>query len=473
MQILQLGASILNKKNTFHFLLGAVILISILSFVININIISGDHYTYLFYVKGMHQGRYSYWYFLDEYIPDTFRNPGYPIFLYILSFITESVLFIKIVQLLLLFLTIYLMIKIIERYDTGYILKNIFLFLLLFNFIIVQYPAYIFPETLMLLLITLIVYLELDTKNNSWKKTLLLALLYGYTFQVRPVIIFLPILHFLYYLYQSKKTTLVKNVSFLVIFIVTLLPYGFWNLKHHKQFKITPIEGGAGAMYLGYWSPKMINHVETKYWRNVMYKDILFNFAEMDDVPHNIELFDNEMDSVEQICIKYVSSKDSIILVEMKKHPHLFITNNTKYTEKREALLKELAIKHYLDDWQYSFKLKIYSFFRLWYASISIDEFKQHKKSWLSQTPNIIAFIGTFATLIIFVFYFLYCLWKRRDILNTVLFPILLCLYFDIFHVPFVIQSRYTIPVRLLYLFVLAFMIFKLHFSKKTIDESH
>lgn len=69
-----------------------------------------------------------------------------------------------------------------------------------------------------------------------------------------------------------------------------------------------------------------------------MYKDILFNFAEMDDVPYNIELFDNEMDSVEQICIKYVSSKDSIILVEMKKHPHLFITNNTKYTEKREAL---------------------------------------------------------------------------------------------------------------------------------------
>lgn len=195
---------------------------------------------------------------------DTFRNPGYPIFLYILSFITESVLFIKIVQLLLLFLTIYLMIKIIERYDTGYILKNIFLFLLLFNFIIVQYPAYIFPETLMLLLITLIVYLELDTKNNSWKKTLLLALLYGYTFQVRPVIIFLPILHFLYYLYQSKENNSVKNVSFLVIFIVTLLPYGFWNLKHHKQFKITPIEGGAGAMYLGYWSPKMINHVETK-----------------------------------------------------------------------------------------------------------------------------------------------------------------------------------------------------------------
>ena len=471
MQILQSFSSVLSKKSTFYFLLCIVGFITLLFFYINKDTLSGDHFTYLYYIKGMQQGRYSYWYFLKDYLPDTFRNPGFPGFLYLLSLVKDSILFIKTIQLLLLFLTISFMLKIIEHYENSLVLKNLFLIAIGINFVVLPYPAFIYPETLMMFLITLIVYVELSLEEDTWKKIILLALLYGYCFQVRPVILFIPILRFLFFVYQYKKLSFIKNLTFIIIFILTLLPYGFWNLKYHKQFRITPIEGGAGAMYLGYWSPKLINYKEEKYWRNVMYKDVLFNFEDINTVPHNVELFNNEMDSVDKICSKYITPKDSVNMLVMKNYPHLFVTLNTQYTNEREEILKSLAVKHYFQDWQYSLKLKTYTFFRLWYTSLSLEEKKD--QPLIKQMPLIAAFVTTFSTLLLFIFYFLFCLWKRRDIIYTLLLPLFLCLYFDIFHVPFVIQSRYTIPVRMLYLFSLAFMIYKIHFSKNTTNESH
>lgn len=471
MQILQTVSNILNKKFTYYFLLFIVGFISFIFFIINIDTFSGDHFTYLYYVKGLHQGRYSYWYFLKDYIPDTFRNPGFPLFLYILSLFNDSILFIKTVQFLLLLSTIFIMLKITEQFEKSLILKNLFLVFVVVHFVVLTYPAFIYPESLMLFLITLIVYVEVVFKENTWKKMILLALLYGYCFQVRPVILFIPVVRFLYYVYQYKRLSIVKNLLFIFLFVLTLLPYGFWNLKHHHQFKITPIEGGAGAMYLGYWSPKMINYKEEKYWRNVMYKDILFNFTDIKNVPHNVDLFNNEMDSVDRICAKYITKKDSTNLLIMKDYPNLFVTLNTQYTNEREKLLKKLAIKHYLNDWQYTVKLKTYTFFRLWYTSITLEE--KHKQTFITLLPTITAFIGTGTTLLLFISYFLFCLWKRRDIIYMLALPLLFCLYFDIFHVPFVIQSRYTIPVRMLFLFSLAFMIYKIHFSKNTANEPH
>ena len=462
---------ILSKKKTFYILLFIVGLFSLFFFYVAIDTISGDHYTYLYFVKGLHQGRYTYWYFLKDYIPDTFRNPGFPFFLYLLSCIDDSVLFIKIVQLGLLFFTIFLMLKIIEQYDNSLILKNLFLIFIGIHFVVLTYPAFIYPESLMLFLITLIVYVEIVFKENSWKKYIFLALLYGYCFQVRPVVLFIPLIRFLYYLYQYKKVSVVKNLVFIVIFTLTVLPYGFWNLKHHQQFKATPIEGGAGAMYLGYWSPKLINYRQEKYWRNVMYKDILFNFSDIKEVPHNVHLFNNEMDSIDRICAKYLTKKDSANLMIMKNYPNLFVTLNANYTNEREKILKNLAFRHYLNDWKYTIKLKAYTFFRLWYTSLSLEE--KDKQTLSSQMPMITAFIGTGTTLLLFISYFLFCVWKRRDIIYMLALPLLFCLYFDIFHVPFVIQSRYTIPVRMLFLFSLAFMIYKIHFSKNTANESH
>lgn len=465
MQLQQSVVNVLEKRSTFYLLLSLSGLVLVTLFVLNLHTISGDQHTYMNYVKGIQQGRYTYWYFLDEYIPDTFRNPGYPLFLYLLSVINESILFVKFVQLLLMICSIYLMLKIIESYSDSLVLKNLFLFLLSFNFVILYYPALIYPEVLMLFLVTLILYIEITLKENSWKKTILLALLYGFCFQVRPVIIFIPFIRTFYFLFRQKELSLQKNATFIILFILTLLPYGFWNLKHHQVFKITPLEGGGGAMYLGYWSPKMVNHVVDRYWKNTTYKDLMINFANEEETQENVKLFNREWDSIESVCSSYLSEKDTILIDKMKEYPGLFITHNTEYTLAREKILKELAVKHYLNDIAYSMKLKVYTFFRLWYTGLSLNKYSLQNNVEL--TKMTISFVTTFTTLLLFVFYFVYCLFKRREILNKIIVPLLLCLYFTIFHLPFVIQSRYTTPVKLLFLFSICYMIYQIHFTNK------
>lgn len=470
MQIAQQALTVLNKKSVFYFLLAVLLAETFFLFGYNIHYISGDQYTYMNYVKGFQQGRYTYWYFLPQYVPDTFRNPGYPLFLYACSLISESVIFIKMVQLALFSAAIYLMLRISDKYEQPLAVKNLFLFFVILNFVILPYPAFIYPEALMLFLITLIVYFETCIPSDGWKKTIGLALLYGFCFQVRPVIVFIPILRFLLFLFYYKKLSLAKNSVFLLLFVITLLPYGFWNLKHHHQFKITPLEGGAGALYLGYWSPKMVNYATGRYWKNATYKDALINFATDEETSRNIPVFNREWDSIEQLCNKYLTNQDSANLIIMKQHPELFATYNATYTTEREQLLKTIAVNHYLSDFGYSVKLKCYTFFRLWYTGLSLNQYTLMNRFELTRT--IIAFIATSATLLLFIGYFLICLIKRRKILAIIWLPLFFCLYFDIFHLPFVIQSRYTIPVRFLYLFSLSFMIYQIHFDKTFKHES-
>lgn len=108
----------------------------------------------------------------------------------------------------------------------------------------------------MIFLVTLILYIELYHDHTKWYNVLLLVVLYAFCFQMRPVILFIPFLRFAYYLFKYRKAYLLKNITFILLFVASLLPYGFWNLKHHHTFKITPLEGGGGVMYLGYWSQK-------------------------------------------------------------------------------------------------------------------------------------------------------------------------------------------------------------------------
>lgn len=434
-------------------------------FFLNINLVMGDEYMYINCAKALHQGRYTHWIIFDEYIPDTFRNPGYAFFIYPLQFISESTLVIKIAQLILLFIAIYLFLKIIDHYNKDLIIKNIFLLLLNINFVILAYPSYVFPETMMIFLITLIVNIELTWKENTWKKTLLLVILYSYAFQVRPVILFIPFIKFFYLIYKNKMQNIAQNLVFIILFIVSMLPYGYWNYKKHGVFKVTSLEGGAGVMYLGYWSPKMVDFTETNYWRNFTPKDILINFSNENESIENRKKFNQEWDSISNACSKFLTKKDSLYLPIMEKNNHLFVTYNGKYTIEREKIIKEVAVKHLISDWKYTIKLKIYSFFRLWYTGLSVNDL--HNKNNLKKYSSILAFLTTFLTFLMFFSYFIYCQFKRRDILITLALPIALCLYFDVLHLPFAIQSRYTICVRMFYLFILAYMIYELHFKNK------
>ena len=459
-----------NQKKVYYYLLLLNIIISLSIFITQINRYSGDYHSYLYYVNGLHEGKYSFWYFLKEYNTDTFRNPGYPFFLYGLSLVFKSEYFYKGIQFLLIWTSILIIIKLLLNITKSYIAINIFLFLLCVNCVIFIYAPLIYPEALMIFLASLIIYIEMLFDNLKKRKYILLILLYSIMFQVRPAILFIPFMRLFYNLIKYRFQFLLKDITLITFFILSMIPYGLWNKKNHNIFKITPLEGGAGAMYLGYWSPKMVGHVESKLWRNVMYKDVLINFSDEISSENNVKLFNSEMDSVLNICSAYLTDKDKRLLDTMKKNNHLFPTFSAGYTIKREEMLKELSVQHYLNDWKYTVKLKFFSFFRLWYSGLDSNKIVQFPNFDFFLESS--SFISTFATLLLFIGYFLFTFFYNRKILLILILPLIWCLYFDIIHLPFVLQSRYTIPVRLLYLLSLSFMIYQTHFKTKE-NESH
>ena len=149
----------------------------------------------------------------------------------------------------------------------------------------------VFPEILMFFLITLLVYLDLNLPKQKISSYIFLGLLYGVIFQIRPVILFYPFIKFaMDVFFREKSFPLAKNMLLIVVFISTMMPYGYWNYKTHGIFNVTSLEGGGGVMHLSYWGFKMPNHLEMRYWRNIVEEDLI-SFTPKEDVDKNINAF--------------------------------------------------------------------------------------------------------------------------------------------------------------------------------------
>ena len=99
-----------------------------------------DWLTYWYMSEGLETGKFSSWFFLESYYPETIRTPGYPLFLLILRSISDSQLFIKVVQLLLYFATLLIAYKTLDKLsDSNILALCVFLLLTALN---IQIPYY-------------------------------------------------------------------------------------------------------------------------------------------------------------------------------------------------------------------------------------------------------------------------------------------------------------------------------------------
>jgi len=461
----------LDSKKTFKTLIILYAIISVVIFLFNLDAFSGDQYTYMYYAKGMHAGKYTYWYMLKDYVPDTFRNPGYPIFIYLFSFISDSMKLIKLTNFIAFATAIYLVFRIIDLYtkQPSYTIKNIFLFLMIFNSHLLIYIDFIFPEVIMFFLITLLVYLNIRLSKQKISTYIILGLLYGVIFQIRPVILFFPFIKFGIELFLQKKNfSVIKNLTLVIVFIATMLPYGYWNYKNNGVFNITSLEGGGGVMHLSYWGFKMPNHLETRYWRNIVEEDLII-FTPKEDVPRNIEAFNKEWDFIDSTCAQYLTDADRKNIPLMKQHPELFVTYNGRYTYEREKLLKKLAVQHFLDDPIFTLKVKVYTAFRLWVTGIKRKTFESNNP--VSLFIGIAPAVITGITLLLALIFIPLAIFRRK--FNYIfLLPILLLVgYYGFIHLPFAIQARYTVPVRPLLMMITAICIFELYFRKEVPND--
>jgi len=452
---------ILCEKKSFYILLALNFIISVVVFYLYRNQKGSDFYSYMGLADGLAQGKYSYWWFLPEYIPDTVRNPGYPLFLYALKSIYNNVMFVITVQLALYFTSIWMITKIIDKHDKGYGIKNLFLLMLIPHIQFPIYAALIFPEILTLFLITLFIYIDIKMDSSKWLKYILSAFLFGCIFQVRPIFFFLPFLKFAVdWVIKKREFPFIKNVIVLVIFLLTTIPYGYWNYKHHEIFKITSLEGGAGLVHAGYWAFKMPNYTATRYWITQS-PDEIISFVNKRDIDKNINIFNKEWDYIDSHCAEYLTHRDEIMLNAWKTHPELFKTYNAKYTIEREKLLRESLISYLKKDMLFMVKTKIYTAVRLWVTGIQVRDVKG-TKNIAEKIKAVYPFFITLITFLLAVIFIPHAFIKKKIAFSEVSMTLLSIIYFGLIYIPFSVQARYTIPVRMLLLFLISYALIKL-----------
>src|SRR4029077_3775436 len=133
-------AAVLRDPRTFRMLFGLHVLIVIAATVLMRNTRSADYYTYWELASGLLQGKYSFWHSLDPYPPDTFRTPGYPLFVSVPPRGCTSLPVLVALQAGLYIASLVLVTQILRRFVPDDLLpRTLFLLVLLPN---VQLPYY-------------------------------------------------------------------------------------------------------------------------------------------------------------------------------------------------------------------------------------------------------------------------------------------------------------------------------------------
>jgi hypothetical protein len=411
--------------------------------------------------------KFSSWYFLSDYYPETFRTPGYPFFIFMINGVFKSINAVKIIQLLLYFISLLLGISILNKISHNN-KKTISIFLVLssLNIQIPFYSGYISAESLTIFLTILYSYIFI-VKDFNYKNNILLGIISAAIFIVRPSFLLFPfgllILHLLIFK-ENKKYYLINGL----VYFILLIPFSFWNKINHNVFKPTTIEGGAGVAHMAYWSFKLPNgYTENFYWGNNTGYDLTnpFKLTKNEQLNNKIK-FENEWNNMLLSLSKYNSKKDSLNIQYMKKNnPGFFFIYNSEYTKKREELLWKKTIEHIKEDFRFYIQTRLYTLFRLYYTGINFNDWNK-SKSISEKIKILFPFIITFSFILIGGLVTIICLFKKLFSDKYISFLILLILYQGFIHVFFVIQSRYTIPVHLLILILLSFIIGQFNLKK-------
>ena len=196
----------------------------------------------------------------------------------------------------------------------------------------------------------------------------------------------------------------------------------------------------------------------------------IISFTDFRDTSKNIEAFNKEWNYIDSTCAQYLTASDSIIYKNMNVYPSFFKTYNTKYTLEREKLLRKLTIDNMKNDLFFTFKVKLFTLVRSWVTGIQKSDFENNnyfiriRAIYFSGVSGLLFF----ASLILIPFAFI----KRKLAWKNTSTILILLIYYGLIHLPFAIQARYTIPLRLVLLFILSQAISVIFFNKRTAQNN-
>ena len=432
------------------------------------NEIFGDHASYLQLAEGILHGEYSHYWQLDVPVPDTFRTPGFPLYIAAVMTVFGSWKAIMWIHLALYLLAIHLTLRIIARFDPRSLAGNLALLFLLPLVNVPYYITQLSPEIPTLAAITTVIYLLVRKDRLSWVDAIALGLLYGFIFQCRPIYLWLPPVIAIS-AWWTERTAFDKrgHLVALSLFALTLLPYGFWNKQHHGVFQITPLEGGGGVVHMGIWSGLVPGHQEHRYWSNFAGDEII-RFTPADSITKNEAAYEADWDIVMDSLAPYMTGRDSVMLASFDREEGAVRTFNTRYTQERERLLKQHTIALALERPGYAIAYKSWSALRLWVIGIQRDKFLE--ASTFGKLKQLYPTLMTLSILLLSVV-FITIAYRRKLLSMGATQPLWLhLLYFGLIHIPFVIQVRYTTPVRPAMVAFLALAVASVLFKRKEIE---
>lgn len=414
-----------------------------------------DTWSYLGLAEGILHGTYSMWWPLGDDWPDTFRAPGYSLLVAGVLALFGNWKAMYVVNLLLYAYAITLTMRIIARFDDRLLTRNLFLLLLLPLVNVPFYITQLYTEMPVMAAITAALYYGTGRGRWSVGIAVVMGLLFGFIEQCKPVFLLFPLFFAAFAWWTDRRRINWRGQGIaLAVYALCLLPYGFWNLRNHGVFRVTPIEGGPGYMQLGYWAGKTPGYVDTFHLHNFMGDEIV-RFVPEEDVPKHIAEYEREWRDIKERIDPLRTRADSIMLASRSLMPHpVENTWNTKLTLERERLLKEATIRNMLNDPWYTLKYKAYSAVRLWVIGIQRGDFQKAGIAGKMRMLHATLYTG----LILLLFLALVPWAYRRGALSwRGTWPMLLLLaYVGLLHIPFTIQARYTTPVRLIMLALIA-----------------
>ena len=426
---------------------------------------SGDHTSYMDLAHGILVGKYSLWWWMPEFVPDTFRTPGFPLYLATIVKLFGNWKAMWAINAALYLLSLHWMVRIIARFDDRPLTGNLALVFLLPLVNVPYYITQVLPEIPALASVTAIVYLVTRPGRMSWMEAIALGALYGFSFQCKPIYLLLPpALAIAHWWYARGRSDVRGHAVALSVFAITLLPYTIWNKAHHGVWSTTPLEGGGGVMHFGIWAGAIPNYQEHRYWSNFTGDEII-DFVPTSSVPANIATYEAEWDSTMARIAPLRTHTDS--LMELAYHHSLGGTRtySAPYTLEREQLLKQYARDRATADFGYTLAYKSWSALRLWVIGVQRTKFKEAGVA--GKLAQLYPTITTFVVFMLTVLFSSIAFVRKRLSLAPLLPVVLHLVYFGLIHIPFVIQVRYTTAVRPIMMVLLALALAAVLFPRK------
>lgn len=415
----------------------------------------GDTSSYLGLAEGILHGNYSMWWELPGSYPDTFRTPGFPLFIAVIMQVFGTWKAVIAVNFVIYGLGLLLTLRTIKTIDPRPQARNLFLLLLLPLLNVPFYIGQVYPEIPSLFAISAVLYMLSGKGPVGIGRALVLGLLYGFIFQSKPIFLLFPFLvPVAGWLVERHGFAFRGHLIAAGIFVLTLLPYGIWNSAHHGVFSVTPLEGGAGVMHFGVWAGKIPGYTEKVYWHNFT-GDELVRFTPVDSIPAHVRAYEQEWVMVNHELSPLLTAADSLMLASGQLMTHNpSPTYNTAYTLERERLLRELAIDDALKWPGYILAYKSYSAVRLWVIGVQRADF--FKASLPKKVELLYGPLSTGVVFLMFIVFVPIAYFRGGIKLRDTWLFLLFLGYFGVMHIPFVIQARYTTPVRFAMLAVLS-----------------